>query len=133
MSLRRKGPKDLPKLPSSLFTPPNTSVGDSFNLPPSPGLLHPAKIIDAQIVTKDVKCTQWKQEVGGVLADKTVGVVISLPEVVHLGPALEGYVIRYSAFPLIFLSSYPTVQSQPQATKSYHSAFRFTLKSRTTV
>lgn len=98
MSLRRKGPKDLPKLPLSLFTPPNTSVGDSFNLPPSPGLLHPAKIIDAQIVTKDVNCTQWKQEVGGILADKTVGVVIHLPAAVDLGPALGAYVLRHNIY-----------------------------------
>jgi len=76
MSVRRK---EHPKLPLSLFTPPNTSVGDSFNLPPSPGNLHPAKIIDANITTT---YALWKQHVDPVLAAKTVGVVISLPAAV---------------------------------------------------
>jgi len=89
MSVRRKGPKDLPKLPLSLFTPPNTSTGDSFDLPPSPGTLHPAKIIDAHIATSDAKYSQWKQEVGGIIADRTVGVVISLPSALDLDRALN--------------------------------------------
>jgi len=80
MSVRRKGTKEHPKLPLSLFTPPNTSAGDSFGLPPTPGNLHPAKIIDANITTKDVNYSHWKNQAGGVLADKTVGVVISLPD-----------------------------------------------------
>ena len=89
MSVRRKGPKDFPKLPLSLFTPPNTSVGDSFNLPPTPGNIHPAKIIDANITAKDVHYGNWRHEIGGVLADRTIGAVISLPSAVDLESTLN--------------------------------------------
>lgn len=78
--IRRKGLKDFPKLPLSVFTPPNSSAGDSFPLPPSPSALHPAKVIDANIMTKDVRYTQWKKEAGIPLAEKTTGVVIALPD-----------------------------------------------------
>jgi hypothetical protein len=76
---RRKGPKDLPKLPLSVFTPPNSSAGDSFPVPLSPSALHPAQVIDANIVTNDVSYSQWKKEAGIALGEKTKGVVITLP------------------------------------------------------
>jgi len=75
----RKGPKDLPKLPLSVFTPPSSSAGDSFPSPPSPSALHPAQVIDANIVTNDVSYSQWKKEAGIALAEKTKGVVLTLP------------------------------------------------------
>lgn len=76
---RRKGPKELPKLPLSVFTPPNSSAGDSFPLPPSPNALHPAHVIDANIVTRDLSYSQYKKEAGKELAKKLKAVVLSIP------------------------------------------------------
>ena len=78
-SLRRKFPKDLPKLPLSAFTPPNSSALDSFPLPPSPSTLKPAQVIDANVVSKDIHYSQWKKEAGKNLGSKIRGVVLVLP------------------------------------------------------
>lgn len=75
----RKFPKDLPKLPLSVFTPPNTGTQESFPLPPSPNSLHPTKVIDANVVSKDANYTQWKKEAGQALGSKIRGIVLSLP------------------------------------------------------
>ncbi|KAF9049825.1 hypothetical protein BJ165DRAFT_1454080 [Panaeolus papilionaceus] len=86
--LRRKLPKDLPKLPMSVFTPPNSSAGDAFPLPPSPSALHPAEVVDANIVTNDLTYSQWKKEAGQQLSSKIKGVVLSLPNTALLQSAL---------------------------------------------
>ncbi|KAJ3486756.1 hypothetical protein NLJ89_g11784 [Agrocybe chaxingu] len=78
-STRRKGPKDLPKLPLSVFTPPNTGTQESFQLPPSPSALHPAQVIDANVVSKDVHYAQWKKDSSPALTEKIKGVVLALP------------------------------------------------------
>jgi len=78
-SLRRKFPKDLPKLPLSAFTPPNSSALESFPQPPSPSTLQPAQVIDANIVSNDINYSQWKKEAGQILGSKIRGVVLSLP------------------------------------------------------
>ena len=62
--------KPIPKLPLSVFTPPNSGTSDRFPLPPSPSAVHPAEVIDAQV--KDVKDLKGeggygKKCVGGVL------------------------------------------------------------------
>ncbi|KAF9566676.1 hypothetical protein CPC08DRAFT_733402 [Agrocybe pediades] len=75
----RKLPKDLPKLPLSVFTPPSSSAADSFPIPPSPNSLHPAAVIDANVVSKDTTYSQWKKEAGPALAEKIKGVVLALP------------------------------------------------------
>lgn len=75
----RKFPKDLPKLPLSAFTPPNTGTQESFAIPPSPNSLHPAKVIDANVVSKDASYTQWKKEAGQALGSKIQGIVLALP------------------------------------------------------
>lgn len=41
--------KPVPKLPLSVFTPPNSGVGEKFPLPPSPGTIHPDSIYDASV------------------------------------------------------------------------------------
>jgi hypothetical protein len=70
-ALRRKSPKDLPKLPSSAFSPPSDSS--------SPSTLQPAQVIDANVVSDDINYSQWKKEAGQNLGSKTRGVVLSLP------------------------------------------------------
>ncbi|KAF8967847.1 hypothetical protein BDZ97DRAFT_1801529 [Flammula alnicola] len=75
----RKFPKDLPKLPLSAFTPPNSGTLESFPLPPSPSTLLPAKVIDANVVSKDVSYSQWKKEAGQALGSKIRGIVLALP------------------------------------------------------
>jgi hypothetical protein len=78
-ALRRKLPKDLPKLPISAFTPPNTSTLESFPLPPSPSVLQPVQVIDANVVSNDINYSQWKKEAGQNLSSKIRGVVLALP------------------------------------------------------
>jgi hypothetical protein len=75
----RKFPKDLPKLPLSAFTPPNTGTLESFPVPPSPNSLQPAKVIDANVVSKDASYSQWKKEAGQALGSKIRGIVLALP------------------------------------------------------
>ncbi|KAF5321209.1 hypothetical protein D9619_001887 [Psilocybe cf. subviscida] len=75
----RKLPKDLPKLPLSAFSPPNTATAEAFPDAPDPTSLHPAKVIDANVVSKDLNYTQWKKEAGSALGGKLEGIVLALP------------------------------------------------------
>ncbi|KAG2015620.1 hypothetical protein CC2G_008876 [Coprinopsis cinerea AmutBmut pab1-1] len=77
---RRKGPKDLPKLPASAFVPPSSATDESFGLGPDPSALQPESVIDANVVVKDGDIThaQWKKDAGQVLGGKIKGVVLSL-------------------------------------------------------
>ncbi|TFK23179.1 hypothetical protein FA15DRAFT_594803 [Coprinopsis marcescibilis] len=78
---RRKGPKDLPKLPASAFVPPNSATEDSFPLGPDPSTVQPEAVIDANVIVKDgdVNHTKWKKDAGQVLGGRIRGVVLSLP------------------------------------------------------
>jgi hypothetical protein len=76
--IRRKYPKDLPKLPSSAFTPPNSSALEAFPVP-SPSALQPALVVDANVVSNDINYNQWKKEAGQNLGSKIRGVVLALP------------------------------------------------------
>lgn len=75
---KRKGPKDLPKLPPSAFSSP---VTESSGILPSPSTIQPEAVIDANVVVADgdVAHPQWKKEAGQVLGGKIRGVVLSLP------------------------------------------------------
>ncbi|KAJ3570271.1 hypothetical protein NP233_g4512 [Leucocoprinus birnbaumii] len=73
---RRKGPKQLPRLPLSVFTPPNSGTSDRFPLPPSPSTVHPENVVDAHVVG-DPGLQKWQQEAGGTLGSRAYGVVIS--------------------------------------------------------
>lgn len=92
VGLRRKGPKSLPRLPASAFSPPNTGTSEQFPLAPSPSTLYPEAIIDAQ-VSEGVDA--WTADAGQKLGSKVEGIVVSLvgkqPE--EIATAIERYVL----------------------------------------
>ncbi|KAF9451948.1 hypothetical protein P691DRAFT_722968 [Macrolepiota fuliginosa MF-IS2] len=75
---RRKGPKQLPRLPLSAFTPPNSGTSDKFPLPPSPSTVHPENVVDAHVVG-DPKLERWQKEVSETLGKRAYGVVLAIP------------------------------------------------------
>ncbi|KAK7005603.1 hypothetical protein R3P38DRAFT_2556195 [Favolaschia claudopus] len=81
VGLRRKGPKTLPSLPLSAFSPPNSGTGEFFPLPPSPSTVHPAVVVDAHVAVANADSTlaSWKKEIGQDLSTRVGGVVLSVP------------------------------------------------------
>ncbi|EIW62593.1 uncharacterized protein TRAVEDRAFT_26273 [Trametes versicolor FP-101664 SS1] len=75
---RRKGPKQLPKLPLSAFTPPNTGTSEQFPLAPSPNSLQPETVVDGHVIAPDGSLTKWKEQTGQALGGRIRGVVLSL-------------------------------------------------------
>ncbi|TFK54007.1 hypothetical protein OE88DRAFT_1654458 [Heliocybe sulcata] len=73
---RRKGPKTLPKLPLSAFSPPNSGTSEKFPLPPSPSAVRPTSIIDADVVS----FSAWRGLTGEELESKIGGVVLSFQD-----------------------------------------------------
>ena len=73
---RRKGPKQLPRLPLSVFTPPNSGTSDKFPLLPSPSAIHPKKILDANVRVANNDLQHWANDTE--LGTKTGGVVAIL-------------------------------------------------------
>lgn len=59
---RTKGPKNLPKLPLSAFSPPNSGVSESFPLPASPSTVHPDRVVDASVAGTAVDA--WINDIG---------------------------------------------------------------------
>lgn len=76
---RRKGPKTLPRLPLSAFSPPNSGTSERFPLPPSPSTIHPDNVVDAHVVGTVEDLRLWKQEAGQVLGGRIGGVILNLP------------------------------------------------------
>ncbi|KAI0256152.1 hypothetical protein BJV78DRAFT_1169612 [Lactifluus subvellereus] len=74
---RRKGPKSLPTLPLSAFSPPNTGVSDTFPLPPSPSTVHPDRVVDVSVRGSIL---QWKQQARGPLEGRASAVVVKASE-----------------------------------------------------
>lgn len=75
---RRKGPKILPTLPLSAFSPPSTGTGEQFPLPPDPDTVHPSSVIDAHVVTPSGDLSTWHAEVDEALKERIGGTVVSL-------------------------------------------------------
>jgi len=73
---RKGGPKAIPRLPLSAFTPPNSGTGESFPLPLSPGTVHPEAVLDAGVITRDLE--SWKASLGSNLDKSISGVVLAL-------------------------------------------------------
>jgi hypothetical protein len=78
----RKGPKSLPKLPMSAFSPPNSGISENFPLPPSPSTVHPDVVVDASVS----EIAKWKAECSGGKIDGRVKQVVVLAS----GGDLEG-------------------------------------------
>lgn len=79
---RRKGP-NLPTLPLSAFSPPNSSAEEKFPLPGgSPTTDHPPSTVDGNVFVKnnDFGLSRWKSESGPVFAERIQGVVITAPD-----------------------------------------------------
>jgi len=73
---RKGGPKAIPRLPLSAFTPPNSGTGEKFPLPPSPGTVHPDAVLDAAVTARDLE--SWKASLGSNLDKRISGVVLAL-------------------------------------------------------
>lgn len=73
---RKGGPKAIPRLPLSAFTPPNSGTGEKFPLPPSPGTVHPDAVLDAAVTARDLE--SWKATLGPNLDKRISGVVLAL-------------------------------------------------------
>ncbi|KAK1225706.1 hypothetical protein PQX77_011326 [Marasmius sp. AFHP31] len=81
VGLRRKGPKTLPRLPLSAFSPPNSGTSDRFPLAPSPSTVHPEKVVDANVaLTEDGQAiARWQKDAGQALAGRVTELVAILP------------------------------------------------------
>ncbi|KAL0563875.1 hypothetical protein V5O48_018185 [Marasmius crinis-equi] len=96
VGIRRKGPKTLPRLPLSAFSPPNSGTSDRFPLPPSPSTVHPERVVDANVALTDddVSVARWKKNAGEVFAGRVGGLVVILP---NAGPNVKEVVSRLAA------------------------------------
>ncbi|KAH7913926.1 hypothetical protein BJ138DRAFT_1001322 [Hygrophoropsis aurantiaca] len=84
--LRRKGPKNLPSLPLSAFTGPNSGTSDKFPLPPTPSAVFPVSIIDAHFATTSGLQLQSQTE-----KDKRHGVVLTVQKPEDIPNVIAGY------------------------------------------
>ncbi|KAF8590964.1 hypothetical protein K439DRAFT_1644488 [Ramaria rubella] len=78
VGVRRKGPKTLPRLPPSAFSPPNSGTSERFPLPPSPSTTHPVAVIDGYVSANEV-LQDWKENIGHSAPRKVNGIVLALP------------------------------------------------------
>ncbi|KIJ18625.1 hypothetical protein PAXINDRAFT_71388 [Paxillus involutus ATCC 200175] len=89
-SVRRKC-KQIPRLPLSAFSPPNTGTSDTFPLPPTPSLVIPQGVVDSHlqvtvdsegVYNADISHLDQGKEKGVVLAVKgqSADVIFSSPE-----------------------------------------------------
>lgn len=73
---KRKGPKNLPRLPQSAFEGPNSAISDKFPLAPSPSTIHPSQIVDAHVKLSDL--AKWNTDASEDILKKSGGVVVVL-------------------------------------------------------
>lgn len=94
VGVRRKGPKTLPRLPLSAFSPPNSGTSERFPLAPSPSAVHPDTVIDSHVALAegDASLSQWATEAGQLLGGRIGGVVVFLHEKTAVEKAISQYV-----------------------------------------
>ncbi|KAJ7594430.1 hypothetical protein C8J56DRAFT_1161046 [Mycena floridula] len=112
VGLRRKGPKNLPTLPSSAFqSPPNSGVSERFPVPPSPSTVHPEHVYDANVVLGDLDLSQWKNNAGSILGALIGGVVLSVSDESKLAQLESTELIVSVVLPFTLDGDRPTVPS----------------------
>ncbi|KAI0305556.1 hypothetical protein B0F90DRAFT_1699027, partial [Multifurca ochricompacta] len=110
---RRRGPRSLPTLPLSAFSPPNTGVSDSFPLPSSPSTVHPDRVVDASVRGSIL---DWKKQVNGFLKGRVGAVVVkaSESELEGLEPQASEVGVTILAVSIPFNLESGTIPSIPQ-------------------
>jgi hypothetical protein len=76
--MRRKDPRNLPSLPLSAFTPPNTGTSEQFPVSSSPSTVHPKSVVDGHVIAAGGNLSEWKKETGQSLGGRIGGVVLFL-------------------------------------------------------
>ena len=78
LEMRRKDPRNLPSLPLSAFTPPNTGTSEQFPVSSSPSTVHPKSVVDGHVIAAGGNLSEWKKETGQSLGGRIGGVVLFL-------------------------------------------------------
>ncbi|KAH0827959.1 hypothetical protein J3R83DRAFT_3597 [Lanmaoa asiatica] len=74
--LRRKG-KEIPRLPLSAFSPPNTGTSDTFPLPPTPSLIVPSGVVDSHLEVSLNAAGGYEADIGHLKPAHKRAVVLS--------------------------------------------------------
>ncbi|TFY60398.1 hypothetical protein EVG20_g7437 [Dentipellis fragilis] len=109
---RRKGPKTLPRLPLSAFSPPNSGVSESFPLPPSPSTVHPDRVVDASVSV----LTEWKKQAASAkeLEGRAGAVVVKVATVAEVD-GLEAHGVPILSAQVPFNLEDPELPTLPTA------------------
>ncbi|TFK84119.1 hypothetical protein K466DRAFT_589170 [Polyporus arcularius HHB13444] len=117
---RRKGPKQLPTLPLSAFSPPNTGTSERFPLAPSPSTLHPEEIVDAHVIAPTGDLSSWKAQAGQNLGGRIRALVLSLHGAQDIEKAIQDVSAASSSTPVLAIAvPFKLEDGVPAAPPSY--------------